>query len=333
MSTRSPRLRRAPMYFVVSAVASVIAILAVAGPAQAANKVGADIRVVTADGETLVDQRQYTGTEKVRTSPKADCFGDGTGGSGDKVSVPGPTALGAVSDAAEYTRALNPILLTDAFDFGIGICGFGGVVAPQTGYWYLKVDHVGSMTGGDQTVLNGGEDVLWYLIEDFNAPMPAELELEAPDSVKPGQDIKVRVFEYDDTGARSPAAGAEVGGVLTDAQGKATVPQAGATTRLIARRDGDIPSRALDVCSEQAISDCPNGHVLKIDGSDAKDRISSDKRPVVINAYGGKDKIDLRASNNSAPPIVKCGTGKDVVTVSPGQEFTARRSCERVKTA
>jgi hypothetical protein len=189
------------------------------------------------------------------------------------------------------------------------------------------------MTGGDQTVLNGGEDVLWYLIEDYNQPVPDELELVGPDTVNPGQGIKVRVFSYADDGTRTPAANAEVGGVLTDAQGRATVPQDGATTRLIARRDGAIPSRALDVCSDQNLSDCPNGHVLKINGSDDRDRVSSDKRPVVINTYGGKDKIDLRDSNNSAPPIVKCGTGKDVVKVSAKQKFTARSSCERIKRA
>ncbi len=31
------------------------------------------MRVVTADGKTLVDQRQYTGTAKVPTSKKAEC--------------------------------------------------------------------------------------------------------------------------------------------------------------------------------------------------------------------------------------------------------------------
>src|SRR5215207_1125166 len=165
MSTHLPRLRWA--HLVALALAAFTLILAAAGSAQAANKVGADIRVVTADHKTLVDQRQYTGTEKVKTSPKADCFGEGTGGSGDPVEVPDATALGAVSDASEYTDSLRPLLLTDAFDFGVGICGFGGVVAPQTGYWYLKVDHVASTTGGDQTLLGGGEDVLWYLIEDF----------------------------------------------------------------------------------------------------------------------------------------------------------------------
>lgn len=331
MSTHLLRLRRLAS---ASGLVAFVSIFVLAGTASAAkNKIGADVRVVTADGETLVDQRQYTGTEKVKTSPDADCFGEGSGGSGDAVKVPGATALGIVSDASEYADSLNPLLITDAFDFGLGICGFGGVVAPQTGYWYLKVDHTGSLTGGDQTVLAGGEDVLWYLIEDFNQPMPTELELKAPDSTKPGQDIKVRVFEYADDGTKSPAEGAEVGGELTDANGKASVSPDGAITRLIARRDGAIPSRALEVCATQRLSDCPDGHVLKIAGSDAKDKIKSDKRPVVINSYGGKDKIDLRASKNSAPPIVKCGPGKDTVKVRKGQKYTARKSCERIKRA
>src|SRR5512139_495215 len=110
MSTHSPRLRRALL-------ASGLATLILASSAQAANKVGADVRVVTAGGKTLVDQRQYTGTTKVKTSPQADCFGQGTGGSGDKAEVPGATALGVVSDASKNDRDLRPLLLTDAFDF------------------------------------------------------------------------------------------------------------------------------------------------------------------------------------------------------------------------
>jgi hypothetical protein len=324
MSTHLPRLRRALL-------ASGLATLILASAAQAANKTGADVRVVTADGKTLVDQRQYTGTTKVKTSPKADCFGDGTGGSGDKVEVPGSTALGAVSDASAYQQKLRPLLLTDSFDFGIGICGFGGVVAPQTGYWYLKLNHEATMTGGDQTFVEKGDDVLWYLIEDYNQPPPEELELKAPAVVEPGEKIPVRVFRYADDGSKSPAAGVKVAGAVTGADGTAEVAPTGASTRLQAVRSGDIPSRVLDVCQQQAISDCPAGHVLDIAGTDADDKIKGDKRPVVIEAFRGDDKVDLRSSKDSAPPIVKCGPGKDTVTVRDGQKFTARNSCERIR--
>ena len=324
MSTHLPRLRRALL-------AAAVATLTITSAADAANKVGADVRVVTAGGKTLVDQRQYTGTTSAKTSKKADCFGKGTGGSGDRVEIPGATALGAVIDASAYQERLRPLLLSDYYDFGIGICGFGGAVAPQTGYWYLKLNHAATTTGGDQTLLERGDDVLWYLIEDYNQPPPEELALKAPAVVEPGQKIPVRAFQYADDGTKSPAAGVKVGGAVTGPDGTAEVAPTGASTRLQAVRAGDIPSAVLDVCQAQAISDCPAGHVLKIAGSDADDKIKGDKRPVVIDAYGGRDRIDLRKSRDSAPPIVKCGPGRDTVTVRKGQKFTARKSCERIR--
>lgn len=327
MSTHSPRLRRAMRYLMASGSATLI----LASAAQAANKTGADVRVVTDDGKTLVDQRQYTGTTKVPTSKKADCFGEGTGGSGEAVEVPGATALGVVSDASAYERDLRPLLLSDYYDFGIGICGFGGAVAPSTGYWYLKVNHVATTTGGDQTPLDKGDDVLWYLIDDYNQPPPQELELEAPAVVEPGEKIPVRVFQYEDDGTRGPAAGVAVGDAVTGPDGTAEVTPEGATTRLQGVRSGDIPTRALSVCRAAAISDCPAGHVLKIGGTDADDKIKGDDRPTVIDAHGGDDAIDLRRSEDSAPPIVKCGPGKDTVTVRKDQKFTARQSCERIR--
>ncbi len=51
----------------------------------------------------------------------------------------------------------------------------------------------------------------------------------------------------------------------------------------------------------------------------------------MINAYRGRDVINLKPSTNAAPPIVKCGPGKDVVKVRRHQKFTARHSCERIK--
>ncbi len=50
-------------------------------------------------GKTLAEFRQYTGTVDIRTDRGANCFGQGTGGSGERVKVTGPTALGAVRDA------------------------------------------------------------------------------------------------------------------------------------------------------------------------------------------------------------------------------------------
>ena len=306
MSTHLPRLRRALL-------ASGLASLMIASAAQAsANKVGADVRVISDNGKILVDQRQYTGTTKIKTSRKADCFGTGTGGSGDAVKVPGATALGVVNDASAYQRKLRPLSITDAFDFGLGICGFGNAIAPQTGYWYLKQNHVGSLTGGDQTQLGNKDDVLWYLISDYNEPTPAELELKAPVSVKRGEKIKAKVFEYADDGTRTPAEGAKVGDATTSASGVAMVSAAGANTRLVARRDGAIPSRALEVCQIQKLGGCPKGHTLKITGTDGKDKIKSDKRPVVIDGLRrqGQDRRPQVAELGTAARSLRHGQGR-----------------------
>ena len=111
-----------------------------------------DLRVVDTDGFTMAQQTQFTDTVTVKTSPDADCFGP-PGGSGAEKTLSGPTALGAVWDASQADADLRPIWLTDQFGFGLGLCAIGGKVPPSSGFWYLKVNHVGAQVGGDQLVL------------------------------------------------------------------------------------------------------------------------------------------------------------------------------------
>ena len=95
----------------------------------AASTKGADLRVVNTAGKTLAEFRQYTGPTTVKTRPGANCFGQGTGGSGDRVTMAGATALGIVRDALGADHALRPLSVTDAFvddGFGLGVCGIGG---------------------------------------------------------------------------------------------------------------------------------------------------------------------------------------------------------------
>jgi hypothetical protein len=325
VSTHLSRLRWA----LCAAIAATFLFSSAAG---AALKTPVDLRVVTAAGKTLAEHVQYTGTARVRTSPKADCFGGGTGGSGQRVKVSGPTALGVLKHAALSRRRVRPLLVTDAFSFGLGLCGIGGDVAPQTGYWYLKRNHAGSSAGGDQTVVDAGDHVIWHLIEDFTQPTPAELELRAPARVKKGRRIPVKVLEYADDGSKSRAAGAAIKGtgVVTDANGRARVPAAGAVTRLKAERAGAIPSNVIEVCSLRNLRRCPRGHVTRIAGTNRRDKIHSTRGPDVINAYGGRDVVDVRRSRNSAPPIIKCGKAEDRVLARKRQKLTAARSCERI---
>ena len=212
----------------------------------------ADVRVVTDTGKTLVERTVRTDTVRIETDPKADCFGEGTEGSGKRVRVPGPTALGIVVDAAAFDRDVRPISVTDAFDFGLGICGFGGHQAPSSGFWYLKHNHAAAFAGGDQVTLNRGDDVLWWLDPDFSDAPPGELFLRTRRWARPDEPTRARVFAYDDAGNRSPAEGARVrfGDELTDADGFTTVTfdEPAPRVRLRARRAGDIPSNGERVC-------------------------------------------------------------------------------------
>ena len=220
----------------------------------AAKGVPADLRVVGSGGKVLTEQTLQAGTTSVPTSPKATCFGKGTGGSGKAVTIKGATALGLLGRAAKSRSSLQPLLLTDAFDFGLGLCGIGGSEATSKLSWYLKVNHVNPELGGEAVKLHAGDEVLWALAA---FPYPDELVLAAPDRAMPGHPFGVRVFAYDEKGKRKPAAGVTVSGAEapTGGDGRTTVilekPR-----RLIARHGKDIPSNRESVCVG---GKCPRG--------------------------------------------------------------------------
>jgi hypothetical protein len=239
--------------FRLAAACALAFVLTASTAAIAAAKVPADLRVV-GGGKVLAEETLKTGTTKVSTSPKATCFGKGTAGSGRAATIKGATALGLLGQAAKSTSTLKPLLLTDAFDFGLGICGVGGYKATSKLSWYLKVNHRNPELGGDSVKLKAGDEVLWAL-EAF--PYPNELALVAPEEATAGAPFGVRVFSYSDKGKRKPAAGVSVNGGLapTDAEGRTTVAINGPTT-LIATHGKDIPSNQVAVCVGGA---CPTG--------------------------------------------------------------------------
>jgi hypothetical protein len=327
MSTPHSRLRAVvPMIL----GACLLAFTLTASAEAASKDVPAGLRVVDAKGDTLAAQTQYTGAVKIKTDPQADCFGPGTGGSGDSVRLEQPNALGLVADGGTATKSLKPLSISDHFDFGISLCGIGQAVAPDTGYWYLKKNHVGSMTGGDQTPVERGDEILWYLIEDFDDPIPDELALIAPSSAKRGDEITIKVVSYGDDGKRSPAEGAKVAGAAkpTNADGETTVTVNEDLLELSARRKGSISSNAKVICTLSA-RDCPPGYAAKIGGTPGADRIVASRRAETIVTGGGDDRID--ASRGRNPDAINCGAGKDVVTLGKGQRSTkTAASCERV---
>ena len=231
----------------VAACVLALALIACMVPAAMAKGPLANLRVVSTSGKILAEDSFGAMTATVKTSPKATCFGTGTGGSGKSATVPGPTALGMLIQAARFTDSLKPLLITDHFSFGLGLCGVGGSVAHGEGSWYLKVNHKNPEIGGDSVKVRAGDEVLWYLASTF--PYPDELALVAPDTARAGVPFKVQVFSYDEKGKRKPAAGVKVTGASakTGADGRTTVTL-NSSTRLAARNSDDIPSNRARVC-------------------------------------------------------------------------------------
>jgi hypothetical protein len=236
-----------PNSFRLAAVCALAVVMLLSSVAAAsARRVLVDLRVVAKQERVLADQSLVTGGATIPTSRRATCFGRGTGGSGMGVKVNGPTALGLLSQATHSIKRLRPLLVTDAFDFGLGVCGVGGYSATKTQTWYLKVNHKNPERGGERVKLREGDEVLWALA---GYPYPKELALEAPKEATPGVPFEVRVFSYDDKGKRKPAVGATVSGATspTDSYGMTSVVL-GQPASLVATHGKDIPSEAEPVC-------------------------------------------------------------------------------------
>jgi hypothetical protein len=205
-------------------------------------KVPVTVRAVTWKGEILFDREVRAGTTRVPTSRRATCLG-GTPSNGS-VTVPGATALGALQQAAQARKPRLPLLLTNAFDFGLGVCGIGNRVAAGEQWWELTVNHRPSTLGGEGTKLEPGDEVLWYLSETFNETSPDELHLVAPETAVAGRPFTVRVLAYNDRGRPRPVEGARVpvaGSALTDARGETRITLR-SSRQLVARATSLIPS-------------------------------------------------------------------------------------------
>jgi hypothetical protein len=240
--------------FRLAAACALALILVLSTAATAAGKGPlVDLRVVGKGGKVLAEKAVGASTASVKASPQADCFGPGTGGSGKTVSVKGANALTALIGAAKSTASLRPLLVTDAFDFGLGLCGIGGDEATKKLSWFFKVNHVAPELGGEAVKVKAGDEVLWALAP---FPYPDELWLQAPGNVAAGTPFGVKVFAYDEKGKRKPASGVTVTGASapTGKDGTATVVLR-KPRRLIAR-GGGIPSNREAVCVG---GKCPQG--------------------------------------------------------------------------
>jgi hypothetical protein len=233
----------------VCALAITLTLGLVAGASAAGFK--AELRVVGSGSKVLAEKPVATATTTVKTSPRAECFGKGSGGSGDPVTIKGNTAMGLLARASKSTPALSPLSISDSFDFGLALCGVGKSVAKGSSSWYLKVDHKSLSVGGDVAKIHPGDEVLYALVKT-EAPSykyPEELVLTGPNTAKTGVPFTVRVFSYDEKGKSKPAAGVKVTGAdrPTGADGRTTVTLS-RPAQLAATAAGEIPSAREPVC-------------------------------------------------------------------------------------
>jgi hypothetical protein len=207
----------------------------------------AELRVVGSGGKVLAEKPVAMADTAVKTSPKATCFGPGSGGSGEDAQLQGTTAMGLLASGAKTFPALRPLLISDSFDFGLALCGIGSSVAKGKASWYLKINHKSLAVGGDAAKIRPGDEVLWDLAPSY--PYPGELVLTAPAKAKAGTSFTVRVMAYDEKGRSKPQAGAKVTGAAepTGADGRTTVTLS-KPAKLIARATGEIPSARAPIC-------------------------------------------------------------------------------------
>jgi len=233
----------------VCALAITLTMALAAGASAAGFK--AELRVVGSGSKVLAEKPVATATTSVKTDPKAECFGKGSGGSGDPVTINGNTAMGLLARASKSTPALSPLSISDSFDFGLALCGVGKSVAKGSSSWYLKVNHKSLSVSGDAAKIHPGDEVLYALVKT-EAPSykyPDELVLTGPNTAKAGVPFSVRVFSYDEKGKSRPAAGVKVTGASTPtgADGR-TMVMLSKPAQLTATAAGEIPSAREPVC-------------------------------------------------------------------------------------
>ena len=297
-------------------------VAAAAAPQAVAATVPAELRVEGAGGADLTHGWTYfSDTATVTTDTSEAC-----GGTGESHTLAGATALGILDHARRRNARLDPVRVSDKFDFGLLVCGIGQFTSSDSRFWTYKVNHVSPEVAAEQYALKPGDDVLWALQDMTTSENTGnELELIAPRSVEDGVPFEVTVNQYDFSGQMTPAAGAQVGGALTDAEGKATITLSDESPSAILRavRGSDIPSAPARVC----IGRCELIAQKRIFGTAARDVISAREEIAErVHAAGGDDRIDVSGDTHS--DRVFCGRGRDRVVADPDDRVA--RDCERV---
>ena len=227
-----------------------LAVFAIAAPAAAADPVSINLRVegqskTIFDGAITTDGHDVT-TPKGGTHP---CDGTNNGAH----PSPGPTAIAALDDGAR----LNGFTWdggwdTDFEDYLVSRVADESETTSQ--FWFFAVNYKLGGTGGCQTRVSQGDEVLWT----FDAFNKAHiLKLAGPGAGTTGAPLTVSVTD----GGAAPVPGASVGGAQTGADGQATLSFAEAGIyRLKAERADSVRSNSISVCIDPPGADpCTSG--------------------------------------------------------------------------
>jgi hypothetical protein len=302
----------------VAAVAAAAAVPAPAAPATTKLRVEANGHDIGPGWSYVHDTVTYT------SSKAAPCSG-----TGEQTTVEGPTALGLLVQASEYTAALRPVQISDRSQFGAFVCGIGDYTGSSTSYWLYKVDHVAPEVGADQFAIAPSHgEVLWYFV-DGTTNSGNELALVTDRDVRAGDELRVRVLEYDLSGNATPAAGVRIlggAGAVTDPDGAATLVF-DAPGRPVIRgvRGIDIPTDGVRLCVyADSRSECTRP-VARIVGTAGADVLRGGSERELVVARLGRDTVRVRGGGVDT---VRCGGGHDSVVADARDVVTP--TCEEV---
>jgi hypothetical protein len=236
------------------AVPAALAIVAtsVAAPVASAAPVTVDVRVEGAthtifEGPVTTDVHQ---TVTPTDGQPRTCDGSSVG------NPPGPTAIGALDDAARTGGFVWDARWDPGFNDYYPFLRIGADdIDASSHFLALFVNWNAAQVGGCGQRVGAGDQILWAY-EDFNeSPI---LRLHAPATARTGEAFGVRVVDGLDD---SPEAAATVGGATTGADGSATLSFADAGVyRLKAEKPDAIRSNAQVVCVDPAGADpCTSG--------------------------------------------------------------------------
>jgi hypothetical protein len=207
---------------------------------------------VEGSGATIFEGPVTTDGHDVTTPSSGTHPCDGTNNGANP--QPGPTPTAALDDGSKLGSYTWDGTWFDGFqDFLVDRVGPDTATSSQ--FWGQYVNSQPSQTGGCQEIVGAGDEVLWAYDAFSKVHV---LRLAAPDSAVAGQAFDVTVTDGQNN---APVAGAEVAGVPTGADGRATVSFAdpGVYT-LKAERADSVRSNGVRLCVDPPGADpCSSG--------------------------------------------------------------------------